>query len=281
MSLAAVVSLLQAILVLLAVSQDPTVPQSVRDQSLEVASQTITQVSAMLSTGTVLPAATQSPPTSQPAQVIYIPAHVQTPVDNAPKPTCRLTITPASIVQGQNATLAWTSQNATEGTILFDIGVISSVTSGSKSISAGQTTNYLGMFTGTGGIAYCSAKITVAPAAQTTTTSAGGTSSSGSTSGAGGSCVYNGQSYAEGSRVQTGGCGPDQACASGPIYQYCHNGSWSSTNPNPPPSGGSCVYNGQTYAEGSRVQTGGCGPDQACASGPIYQYCHNDQWILQ
>jgi hypothetical protein len=45
--------------------------------------------------------------------------------------------------------------------------------------------------------------------------------------GTGGSCVYNGLTYAEGSSRQQSWCLPTQMCNQGPTTYVCHSGSWS------------------------------------------------------
>jgi GH25 family lysozyme M1 (1,4-beta-N-acetylmuramidase) len=78
-------------------------------------------------------------------------------------PTCTLTPNPPSIPQGQSATLFWTSQNATSGSINPDIGSVSTVASGSQSVTPTQTTAYRGTFNGLGGTGTCLTVITVVP----------------------------------------------------------------------------------------------------------------------
>ena len=76
-------------------------------------------------------------------------------------PTCGLSANPSTINLGQSTTLAWTSQNATSGTLDNGIGPVSPVASGSLNVTPAQTTTYTGTFAGPGGSASCS-PITVA-----------------------------------------------------------------------------------------------------------------------
>jgi hypothetical protein len=65
-------------------------------------------------------------------------------------PTASLTLSPATIGQGQSSTLSWSSTNATSCTI-STIGSVG--TSGSRSVSPAQSTTYTGSCTGPGGTA--------------------------------------------------------------------------------------------------------------------------------
>jgi uncharacterized repeat protein (TIGR01451 family) len=76
-----------------------------------------------------------------------------------PAPTCTMTVTPDSIVNGGNATLAWNSTNATSASINQGIGTVA--VDGSRVVSPNQTTTYTGTFTGSGGVVTCSAMLTV------------------------------------------------------------------------------------------------------------------------
>jgi hypothetical protein len=77
-----------------------------------------------------------------------------------PAPTCSLGASPSSINSGQGATLSWSSQNATSGSI-SGVGTISPVASGSVSVSPTQTTTYTGTFSGSGGSTTCQTTVTV------------------------------------------------------------------------------------------------------------------------
>jgi OOP family OmpA-OmpF porin len=88
---------------------------------------------------------------------------VVAPVAPAPKPeapTCGLSVSPASIMQGQSATLRWTSQNATECDIQPGIGPVKP--EGAADINPSADTTYNLVCSGAGGNANSSAFITVA-----------------------------------------------------------------------------------------------------------------------
>ena len=96
----------------------------------------------------------------QEAKEIVLPA----PVVLAPAaPTDALTITPASVIKGQPATLAWTSSNATKCDIQPNVGSVQ--TSGSLSVIPAENTTYTITCSGDGGTATSTANVTVeAPA---------------------------------------------------------------------------------------------------------------------
>jgi OmpA-OmpF porin, OOP family len=75
------------------------------------------------------------------------------------KPTCNISVTPASIMKGDAATLSWTSQNATDCVIHPDIGA--ATTAGSREIRPAADTAYTLACTGTGGKATSSTNVTV------------------------------------------------------------------------------------------------------------------------
>jgi len=81
-------------------------------------------------------------------------------VSAAPKPTCDLSVSPASIMQGESAMLNWTSQNATECEIQPGIGPVKP--QGTANIKPFADTTYNLVCTGTGGYVNNSARITVA-----------------------------------------------------------------------------------------------------------------------
>ena len=91
---------------------------------------------------------------------------VAAPVIVIPKPVApsdNLTITPASVVKGQSATLAWTSQGATKCDIQPNIGSVQ--TQGSLTITPTDNTTYTLTCDGEGGTAKSTALISVeAPA---------------------------------------------------------------------------------------------------------------------
>ena len=84
-------------------------------------------------------------------------------VAQAPKPlapTCDLSVSPASIMQGESAMLNWTSQNATECDIQPGIGPVKP--QGTADIKPSVDTTYNLVCSGAGGKANSSARITVA-----------------------------------------------------------------------------------------------------------------------
>jgi OOP family OmpA-OmpF porin len=76
-----------------------------------------------------------------------------------PAPTCNLSVSPASIRQGESATLTWTSQNATDCDIQPGIGPVKP--QGTASIKPAADTTYNLVCTGAGGKADNSAGIKV------------------------------------------------------------------------------------------------------------------------
>ncbi len=78
------------------------------------------------------------------------PAPVEPAKPPAPKPVITsFTVDPSSIERGQSATLRWSSQNATSGTI--DNGIGSVQPNGSRQVSPSSTTTYRLTVTGEGG----------------------------------------------------------------------------------------------------------------------------------
>lgn len=91
------------------------------------------------------------------------PAPVPVVATAAPAPTDTLSVTPASVVAGQSATLAWSSQNATDCNIEPGIGAVKP--QGSLTVTPAQDTRYDLSCSGEGGVARSAASIAVsAPA---------------------------------------------------------------------------------------------------------------------
>jgi outer membrane protein OmpA-like peptidoglycan-associated protein len=82
------------------------------------------------------------------------------PVTAAPKPACNLSVSPASIKQGESAELNWTSRNATECDIQPGIGAVKP--QGTIEIKPSADTTYNLVCTGAGGYATKSAAVMVA-----------------------------------------------------------------------------------------------------------------------
>jgi hypothetical protein len=80
---------------------------------------------------------------------------------SSPPPTCNLSLDKTSITLGDNATLSWTTTNATS--LSIDQGIGSVALSGSTQVSPTSTgtTLYTGTVTGDGGTNTCSATLTV------------------------------------------------------------------------------------------------------------------------
>lgn len=75
-----------------------------------------------------------------------------------PAPTCSITPNPSTIVRGATANLAWTSTNATSGSITV-IGNVAP--SGNAGVQPLSTTTYTGTFGGAGGYGTCDATVGV------------------------------------------------------------------------------------------------------------------------
>lgn len=141
----------------------------------------------------------------------------------AAKPSCTISITPASTYVGSPVLVKWTSSNATSGTITPTIGSVGP--SGSKNVfppTAAYTT-YRATFSGPGGTATCQAGVSVSVEPDTSGGRDGSGSSGGSFGGSGstGGFGSNGGTTGGGSiGTWTGGlvpCGnpgqePCQAC---------------------------------------------------------------------
>lgn len=76
-------------------------------------------------------------------------------------PTCTLSASPTAIRTGGSSMLSWTTSNATSFSINQSIGSITPVASGTKPVTPGVTTTYIGTATGAGGSVTCSARVTV------------------------------------------------------------------------------------------------------------------------
>lgn len=75
-----------------------------------------------------------------------------------PPPSSSLTVSPASIIRGQSATLSWSSTNANNATIT-NVGAVP--TNGSTTVSPSSTTSYTLTVTGSGGASSSSTTLTV------------------------------------------------------------------------------------------------------------------------
>jgi len=93
-----------------------------------------------------------------PAKQAIVPEPVVQPAP-LPAPTSKLSITPSSIIKGQEATMAWTSQNATNCDVQPGVGMVKP--QGSMTITPAESTDYTLVCTGTGGSSNSAANISV------------------------------------------------------------------------------------------------------------------------
>ena len=87
------------------------------------------------------------------------PPPVPAPIPPPASPTAALTVTPATVTQGQSAILTWRSENASGCEIQPDIGRIA--TGGVKTITPASSTSYSLSCSGAGGTATSAAYVTV------------------------------------------------------------------------------------------------------------------------
>ncbi len=88
----------------------------------------------------------------------YNPPTYNPPTYNEPDPTCTLDVSPRTIDDNDNATLTWTTHNATNVTI-SSLGSVAR--SGSRTVSPNNSTTYTLIATGPGGSTSCTRTITV------------------------------------------------------------------------------------------------------------------------
>ncbi len=91
----------------------------------------------------------------------YIATAPTASVTVRPLPSCTLTPTPATIVRGGSAALAWTSANSTSGSIAPGGTNMSPLASGQVSVAPTVTTTYTGSVTGAGGAGSCQTTVNV------------------------------------------------------------------------------------------------------------------------
>jgi OmpA-OmpF porin, OOP family len=135
------------------------------EEGAALATQATAKANALCPPQAVKPVAAPAPvpaPAPAPApEPVAAPVPVPVPVPvPAPAPTDKLTVTPASIVRGQGATLAWTSQNASRCDIQPGIGAVAP--QGSLAITPADDTTYNLSCEGEGGVAKSMAGIAVA-----------------------------------------------------------------------------------------------------------------------
>ena len=91
-------------------------------------------------------------------------------------PTATLAASPTTIMEGQTATLSWTTTNATSASIDNGVGAVQPVSAGSVTVTPSTTTTYTLTATGSGGTATAQATITVQVGPPTATLTASPTS---------------------------------------------------------------------------------------------------------
>lgn len=80
-------------------------------------------------------------------------------VYSPPRPTCSMSVSPSSIIQGESSSLNWSSSHTTS--VLINQGIGNVAANGTRSVSPNSTTTYTGTFTGAGGTITCSATVAV------------------------------------------------------------------------------------------------------------------------
>jgi len=91
-----------------------------------------------------------------------IPAPAPSAMASPAAPTCTLTVEPASLEQGQSATLTWVSSNATD--LDLEPGLGRQQATGSTTVTPQDSTEYTLTATGPSGVTTCSARVTVVSA---------------------------------------------------------------------------------------------------------------------
>jgi hypothetical protein len=76
-------------------------------------------------------------------------------------PTCTLSANPTSISSGGSSTLSWTTTNAISFSIDNNIGSVTTIASGTASVSPTVATTYTGTVVGAGGTAKCIATVSI------------------------------------------------------------------------------------------------------------------------
>jgi len=83
------------------------------------------------------------------------------PPVQAPSPTARITASPTAVTAGTPVVLSWNTTNATSATI---DGIGDVATSGTRTVTPSDSTNYHLVAHGTGGMAFDDVRVTVTPA---------------------------------------------------------------------------------------------------------------------
>jgi peptidoglycan-associated lipoprotein len=84
------------------------------------------------------------------------------PAAQAPSPTAKISASPTSVVAGSPVVLSWQTTNASNATI---DGIGDVATSGTKTVTPADSTNYHLVARGSGGTAFDDVRVTVTPAA--------------------------------------------------------------------------------------------------------------------
>lgn len=85
-------------------------------------------------------------------------------------PTCSIVASPTTVTAGQQATVSWTSANATSLSIGGGVGTVNNPASGQTNVTVTNTTTFTGTATGPGGTASCSASVQVSGTPPSNTT---------------------------------------------------------------------------------------------------------------
>jgi OOP family OmpA-OmpF porin len=135
--------------------------EAAKDNAYDVFRACHTEEGAALAKAATAKANAPCPPAPAPApapKVVVPPPPAPAPAPPA-APTAALTVTPATVVKGQSATLNWTSQNASSCTIQPGVGPVPP--QGARAIIPGDSTSYNLTCSGAGGTVASAAGVTV------------------------------------------------------------------------------------------------------------------------
>lgn len=138
-------------------------------------------------------------------------------------PGCQLSVNPTTISPGQSATLSWTSNGVTTGSLDQGLGSVASASGGSMTVQPSISTTYMGTFGGAGGSVNCSATLTVSGTASSATSDTGT-----STTGTGGSIVPS-SGYYYGSNTTSDASASGTSSSTGSVTGYYYGSSSSNT----------------------------------------------------
>lgn len=131
-------------------------------------------------------------------------AQTATTTGTSSAPSCTLSVSPTSISAGESASLSWTSQGVTTGSLDQGLGTVASASGGSMTVSPQVSTTYTGTFAGTSGTVSCSATLTVSGTGSMMATSSTSTVSA-TSSMTGSSTVITAPNYYYGATSTAGG----------------------------------------------------------------------------